>query len=108
MGVLRSRAGTPLNPGNVLKRYVRPVAKQLKIEIGGWHDFRHTLSTTLRRSGVRPKGVSDILGHERVNLAMDTYDRTEVEDFVQPLTLIASQLVVNELVANGSKSASAT
>ena len=54
------------------------------------------------------KVVSDILGHERVNLAMDTYDRTEVEDFVQPLTLIASQLVVNELVANGSKSASAT
>lgn len=106
--VFRSREGTPLNPGNVLKRYVRRVAKQLKIDIGGWHDFRHTLSTTLRRGGVHPKVVSDILGHERVNLAMDTYDRTEVEDFVQPLTRVASQLVVKELVANGSKFASAT
>ena len=29
--------------------------------------------------------VSDILGHKKVNLAMDVYDRTDVEDFVQPL-----------------------
>jgi len=27
----------------------------------GWHDFRHALSTKLRRSGVHPQVVSDIL-----------------------------------------------
>jgi len=32
-----------------------------------------------------------------MNLAMDVYDRTDVEDFVQPLTV-----VVNELFPGGS------
>ena len=90
--VFRSRKGTPLNPGNALKRHVRPAAEKLGISLGGWHDFRHTLSTKLRRSGVHPKVVSDILGHKKVNLAMDVYDRTDVEDFVQPLSLVVNEL----------------
>lgn len=83
--IFRCREGTPVNPGNALKRYVRPAAKELKISIGGWHDFRHTVSTTMRRSGVHPKVISGILGHTGVELAMNTYDHTEVEDFRQPL-----------------------
>ncbi len=90
--VFRSRTGTSLNPGNALKRHVRPAAEELGIALGGWHDFRHTLSTKLRRSGVHPKVVSDILGHKKVNLAMDVYDRTDVEDFVQPLSLVVNEL----------------
>ena len=78
--------------GNALKRHVRPAAEELGISLGGWHDFRHTLSTKLRRSGVHPKVVSDILGHKKVNLAMDVYDRTDVEDFVQPLTVVVNEL----------------
>jgi integrase len=91
--VFRSRAGTPVNPGNALKRHVRPAAEELGISLGGWHDFRHTLSTKLRRSGVHPKVVSDILGHKKVNLAMDVYDRTDVQDFVQPLSLVVNELL---------------
>lgn len=93
--VFRSRNGTPLNPGNVLKRHIRPAAEKQSISLGGWHDFRHTFSTSLRRSGVHPKVVSDILGHEKVNLAMDVYDRTDVQDFVQPLSLVVNQLLPN-------------
>jgi integrase len=90
--VFRSRTGTALNPGNALKRHVRPATEKLGISLGGWHDFRHTLSTKLRKSGVHPKVVSDILGHKKVNLAMDVYDRTDVEDFVQPLTVVVNEL----------------
>jgi len=90
--VFRSRGGTPLNPGNALKRHVRPAAEKLGISLGGWHAVRHTLSTKLRKSGVHPKVVSDILGHKKVNLAMDVYDRTDVEDFVQPLTVVVNEL----------------
>jgi integrase len=100
--VFRSRTGTPLNPGNALKRHIRPAAEKLGISLGGWHDFRHTLSTKLRRSGVHPKVVSDILGHKKVNLAMDVYDRTDMQDFVQPLAL-----VVNELFPSCSPAGSA-
>ena len=91
--VFRSRGGTALNPGNALRRYIRPVAAELGIPLGGWHDFRHTLTTTMRRNGVHPKVISGILGHTRVSLAMDTYDHADVEDFRQPLALVAGELL---------------
>jgi hypothetical protein len=53
--VFCSRAGTPINPGNALRRYLQPAAKELGIFLGGWHDFRHTLTTTMRRAGVHRK-----------------------------------------------------
>ena|SRR2546422_11702001 len=82
-----------INPGNALKRYIRPAAKALGITLGGYHDFRHTLSTELRGSGVHPKVISDILGQKKVNLAMDVYDRTDVTDFAAPLAAVTKELV---------------
>jgi integrase len=102
--VFCSEVGTPVNPGNALRRYLRPVATELGIALGGWHDFRHTLSTTLRKARVHPKVVSDILGHSKVNLAMDVfYDRTDTADFAAPLTAVA-----NELLPNVTQNESAT
>ncbi len=91
--VFSSRRGTPVNPGNALKRFIRPAADALGISLGGWHDFRHTLTTTMRRNGVHPKVVSGILGHSKVSLAMDTYGHANVEDFRQPLAVIAGELL---------------
>jgi integrase len=93
--IFRSREGTPVNPGNALKRYVRPVAKELGLTIGGWHDFRHTLTTNMRRSGVHPKVISGILGHSGVTLAMNTYDHLEAEDFRLPLQHVSGELLLN-------------
>jgi integrase len=100
--IFRSRGGTAVNPGNALKRYVRPAAQGLGLQIGGWHDFRHSLTTHLRRSGVHPKVISGILGHAKVNIALDTYDRATVEDFQQPLASLAG-----ELLASASKTGAA-
>lgn len=93
--VFRSREGTPINPGNGLKRYVRPAAKRLGIPLGGWHNFRHSMTTNMRRNGVHPKVVSGVLGHAKVQLAMNTYDHTNVEDFRLPLATIAEELLPN-------------
>ncbi len=93
--VFRSEAFTPNKPRHALKRYVRPAAKSLGIVFGGWHDFRHPLSTTLRRSGVHPKVMSDILGHKKVNLAMDVYDRTDIGDFEKPLEAVVNGWLPN-------------
>jgi integrase len=91
--VFESRNGTPVNPGNALKRYIRPAARELGITLGGWHDSRHTLNTTLRRNGVDPRVRSSILGHSKVALAMDVYDHPDVSDFKQPLADIADRLL---------------
>jgi len=61
---------------------------------------RTTLSIPLLTSdeasaGVHPKVISDLLGHSKVNLAMDVYDRTDAADFVGPLTAVSNKLVSN-------------
>jgi len=91
--IFQSRNGTPVDPGNTLRRYVRPAAKELGIMIGGWHDLRHTLNTTLRRDGVDPGVRSRILGQSGVSLAVDVYDHPDATDFVQPLAVVAGRLL---------------
>lgn len=90
--MFQSEVGTPVDPRNALNRYVRPAVADCGIVIGGWHDFRHTLSTSLRRAGVHPKVVSDILGHSKVDLAMNVYDRTDLTDLVKPLVTVTQML----------------
>ena len=92
--IRRSKTGTPLNQGNALKRHVRPAAeKKLGISLGGWHDFSaHTLNQAAA-VGSSSEVVSDILGHKKVSLAMDVYDRTDVQDFVQPLAVVFNELL---------------
>ncbi len=91
--IFRSRENTPINPGNALRRYIRPVVKALGIPLGGWHDFRHTLTTGLLRSGVSPKVVSEILGHSDVEITLNVYDHPETENFREPLAAMADQLL---------------
>jgi integrase len=86
----------------VLKRYIHPAARDCGLKISGWHDFRHTATTNMRKKGVQPKVVSDILGHERVNLAMDVYDRTDSADLATPLAAIAAGLVSNGINSVGT------
>ena len=38
---------------------------------------------------MRQKVISGILGHAKVSLAMDTFDHAAVEDFGQPLAVVA-------------------
>jgi integrase len=63
---------TPVNPGNALKRYIRPAVRSLGIKIGGWHDFRNTLGTTLRKHGWSAKVREDILGPCRLQTVCTT------------------------------------
>jgi integrase len=91
--IFRSHAGTPVNPGNARRRYLKPVAQELGINVCGWHDFRHSLTSELRRNGTHPKVISDLLGHKKVNLAMDVYDRSNLKDFEQALAKVGNQLL---------------
>ena len=92
--VFQSRNGTPVNPCNACRRFLKPAATELGITLCGWHDFRHSLTTELRRNGTHPKVISDLLGHKKVNLAMDVYDRSNLQDFEQAL----GQVVGNQLL----------
>ena len=59
----------------------------------GWQDFRHSLTKQMRRNGTHPKVISNLLGHKKVNLAMDVYDRSNLKDFEQALGSVGNQLL---------------
>jgi len=82
--VFASREGTPVNPGNALKRYICPAARELGIGLSGWHAFRHSAATQMLRDRVSPKVAADILGHD-VRMLLSTYHHPEMEDFRLPL-----------------------
>ena len=90
--VFRSRTGTPINPGNALRRYLHPATEAVGVRIGGFHDFRHTLYRTLRREGVKPRVISDVLGHEGVNVGATVYDRANRSDLRDALGVMSKQL----------------
>jgi integrase len=93
--VFSSRVGTPIDSRNSLRRYIHPVAKELGITLSGWHDFRHSLTTQMRKDGVHPKIVSAVLGHSKVDLAMDVYDRVAIEELRKPLAMVATTVAAS-------------
>ena len=66
--VFRSRTGTPVNPGNALKRHVRLAAVELGISLAVGTIFVTSSRRSFADRGFIPKSCSDILGHKRVNL----------------------------------------
>jgi len=68
------------------------------VQIGGWHDLRHTLNRTLRRAGVHPVVIKDILGHSKVDLAMNIYDKSSPEDIRAGLRIASKKLLSSDLL----------
>jgi integrase len=92
--IFRARNGAPINPKNAAHRYIRPLVRELGIEIGGWHDFRHTLSTRLLKD-YPTKVVSELLGHSDVGTTLKTYHHVHTEDFRAPLNEVATELLAS-------------
>jgi integrase len=80
--------------------YLKPAAAAVGVQIGGWHDFRHTLSRTLRRAGVHPVVNEDTLGHSKVDLAMNVYDKASAEDIRAGLRVASKKLLGRDLLPN--------
>jgi len=89
-----------MDPNNARRRYLKPAAAAVGVKIGGWHDFRHTLSRTLRRAGVHPVVIKDTLGHSKVDLAMNTYDKASNEDIRAGLRVASKKLLGRDLLPN--------
>jgi len=64
----------PYWPDNLMKRYIRPVAKASGIFKNiGWHTFRHTFGTLLKANGEDVKTVQELLRHANSRITLDVY-----------------------------------
>jgi len=105
--IFQASNGQPLNPKNAMNRHVLKVARELKIvekNVPGkatlnWHSFRHSFTVNQRRAGTHPKVLSALLGHSKVQLAMDVYDHVNIEELRQPLDQMLRSVMKSELTA---------
>jgi integrase len=71
--VFCSELGTPLEPGNMLRRSFHPLLHRAGLPWIRFHDLRHTAATVMLGRGVHPKIASEMLGHATVGITLDTY-----------------------------------
>jgi integrase len=64
----------PYWPDNLMKRYIKPVARANGIHKNiGWHTFRHTFGTLLKANGEDVKTVQELLRHANSRITLDVY-----------------------------------
>ena len=64
----------PYWPGSLCKAHLEPAAKEIGI-VGhfGWHTFRHTYATLLRRNGEDVKVVQELMRHANISVTLNIY-----------------------------------
>ena len=64
----------PYWPDNLMKRYVKPIAREAGIHKNiGWHTFRHSFGTLLKANGEDVKTVQELLRHANSRITLDVY-----------------------------------
>jgi integrase len=63
----------PAGPLARLTRFFRTALKRPRLPGPRLHDLRHAHAILAPRAGVRPKVVSECLGHSTVGVTLDTY-----------------------------------
>ena len=70
--VFASKEGTPLDRRNLLKRYVKPAAKKLRLHVN-WHLLRHSYATMLDGVGTPLGTIQSLLGHAAPEITREYY-----------------------------------
>ena len=87
--VFPSLTGTPLSPGNVRRRTLKPVAEEVGAPWAGFHTFRHTCASILFERGANAKQVQRWLGHHSASFTLDRYVHLLSDEVDEPLELDA-------------------
>ena len=68
------KGAQPYWPDNLMKRYIKPVARKAGIHKNiGWHTFRHSFGTLLKANGEDVKTVQELLRHANSRITLDVY-----------------------------------
>ena len=71
--VFCTRAGTPIEPRNLVRREFEPALARAGLRKVRFHDLRHTYTALLLAQGVNVKAIQAQLGHGSVQTTLDRY-----------------------------------
>jgi site-specific recombinase XerD len=64
----------PYWPDNLMRRYIKPVAREAGINKNiGWHTFRYTFGTLLKANEGDVKTVQELLRHANSRITLEVY-----------------------------------
>jgi len=90
------KGAQPYWPDNLIKRYIRPVARRAGIHKNiDWHTFRHSFGTLLKANGEDVKTVQELLRHANSRITLDVYTQA-----VNSNKRAAQSKVVRMMVSN--------
>ena len=99
--IFATRSGKPISPGNVLRRWVFPACKELRLPPLTWLAFRRTFASWTYDRGVPAKVIAKLMGHEKVDMSMNVYAQA-MEQTVRSATInLGSELF--KIVQNRSQ-----
>lgn len=96
--VFTTRAGTPLDHSNLLRRVLRPVAQEVGAPWAGFHTFRHTYASLHVARGASIVQLARLLGHHSAAFTLEVYAHLLPGDAAEPLDLdaeLAGSVVVD-------------
>ena len=100
---IRHNGKHPVAPDSILKNYIRPALKELKINKRiGWHSSRHGLGTMLRQQGVDLKTAQELLRHANARITMELYQQSVSEEKHSANALAVRGLLGDSLQSNSS------
>ena len=98
--VFASREGTPLVPGNVWRRVLKPAAEEAGVPWLGFHGFRHTCASMLIADPRNIVQVSRWLGHSTPAFTLTVYSHLMDAGVGAPLDLGATPIAATNGSAN--------
>jgi integrase len=77
--VFANRKGKPRWQESILRRHIKPAAARVGVGKIGWHTFRHSYSSLLRRVGADIKVQQELLRHSTIQSTMNVYTQAMSE-----------------------------
>ena len=71
--------GKPMRDNNVLRRHIKPAARQLGIGWVNWQVLRRSCATWMQQAGVDVKDAQGIMRHSRASTTQDIYQQVVPE-----------------------------
>ena len=71
--VFGTKAGKPVSPNNVLRRWIVPACAVQGLPNATWLTFRRTFSSWSHEKGVPSKVTAELMGHSKVDVTLNPY-----------------------------------